>query len=106
MNTRFDVYLHDTPLKNLFTRDGRRISHGCIRVENPQQLAALLMQQPLDAISQEIATGDTNRRPLAKPVPVFVIYETAFAEFDGRLQFRADIYGRDAESWQYLKHKG
>ncbi len=106
MNNRFDVYLHDTPSKNLFSRDGRRISHGCIRVENAEQLAALLMQQPLDAIKQTIATGETTRPALPKPVPVFVVYETAFAEFDGRLQFRADVYGRDAEIWQYLDPKG
>jgi murein L,D-transpeptidase YcbB/YkuD len=106
MDNKFDVYLHDTPSKNLFLRDDRHISHGCIRVENPKQLAALLMQQPIDAINQEIATGGTARRALPKPVPVFVVYETAFAEFDGRLQFRPDAYGRDAEIWQYLKSKG
>jgi murein L,D-transpeptidase YcbB/YkuD len=75
-------------------------------VQDPQQLAALLMQQPLDAISQTIATGSTTRSALPKPVPVFVVYETAFAEFDGRVQFRADVYGRDAEIWQYLDPKG
>jgi len=106
MPNRFDVYLHDTPSKHLFSRDGRRISHGCIRVENAQQLAALLMQQPLDAIKQTIATGSTTRSALPKPVPVFVVYETAFAEFDGRLQFRADVYGRDAQIWHYLDPKG
>jgi murein L,D-transpeptidase YcbB/YkuD len=102
MKNRFDVYLHDTPSKNLFSRDNRRISHGCIRVENPRELAALLMQRPIDAINQDIATGETNRRDLPKPVPVFVVYETAFADADGRLQFRADAYGRDVEIWQYL----
>jgi murein L,D-transpeptidase YcbB/YkuD len=105
MNNRFDVYLHDTPSKNLFSRDGRRISHGCIRVENAQQLAALLMQQPLDEINRTIATGDTTRPALPKPVPVFVVYQTAFAEFDGKLQFRADVYGRDGEIWQSLHPK-
>jgi murein L,D-transpeptidase YcbB/YkuD len=102
---RFDVYLHDTPSKHLFSREGRRISHGCIRVDNAQQLAALLMQQPLDAINQTIATGGTTRSVVPKPVPVFVVYETAFAELDGRLQLRADIYGRDAEIGQYLNPK-
>jgi murein L,D-transpeptidase YcbB/YkuD len=97
MKNRFDVYLHDTPSKNLFSRDDRRISHGCVRVENPRQLAALLMQQPIDAIKQTIATGSTTRSDLPKPVPVFVVYETAFADADGRLQFRPDVYGRDAE---------
>jgi len=102
MKNRFDVYLHDTPSKNLFSRDDRRISHGCIRVENPWELAALLMQQPIDAINQAIATGSTTRSDLPQPVPVFVIYQTAFADADGRLQFRPDVYGRDAEIWTQL----
>ncbi|HTZ37063.1 MAG TPA: L,D-transpeptidase family protein [Stellaceae bacterium] len=102
MRNRFDVYLHDTPSKNLFAREDRRISHGCIRVEKPRELAALLMQQPIEAIDQVIATGDTTRTDLPTPVPVFVVYETAFADADGRLQFRPDVYGRDAEVWEYL----
>jgi murein L,D-transpeptidase YcbB/YkuD len=105
MRNRFDVYLHDTPSKDLFSRDDRRISHGCIRVENPQKLAAQLMRQPIDAIDQAIATGNTTRSDLPQPVPVFVAYETAFADADGKLQFRADVYGRDAEIWQYLDPK-
>src|SRR5579872_4589945 len=102
MRNRFDVYLHDTPSKNYFARDDRHISHGCIRVEKPRELAALLMQEPMDAIDQAIATGDTTRPDLPQPVPVFVVYETAFADADGRLQFRPDPYGRDAEIWQSL----
>jgi L,D-transpeptidase YcbB len=105
MNNRFDVYLHDTPSKNLFSRDDRRISHGCIRVEDPRKLAALLMQQPIDAIDQTISTGSTTQSALPKPVPVFVVYETAFADVDDMLQFRADIYGRDIEIWRYLDPK-
>jgi murein L,D-transpeptidase YcbB/YkuD len=96
MQNRFDVYLHDTPSKNLFSRADRRISHGCIRVEKPRELAALLMQQPVEAIDQAIATGSTTRGDLPRPVPVFVVYETAFADADGRLQYRPDVYGRDA----------
>jgi murein L,D-transpeptidase YcbB/YkuD len=106
MKNRFDVYLHDTPSKNLFSRDDRRISHGCIRVEDPRKLAALLMQQPIEAIDQAIATGNTTWSALPKPVPVFVVYETAFADVDGKVQYRADIYGRDPEIWQYLDPKG
>src|SRR5579863_1346581 len=93
MKNRFDVYLHDTPSKNLFSREDRRVSHGCIRVEHPRELAALLMQQPDEAIEQAIATGNTTRSHLPQPVPVLVIYETAFAGGDGRLQFRPDVYG-------------
>ena len=65
MQNRFDVYLHDTPSKNLFSREDRRISHGCIRVEHPRELAALLMQQPIEAIDQAIATGSTTRQQSA-----------------------------------------
>jgi len=106
MQNRFDVYLHDTPSKNFFGRDDRRISHGCIRVENPRELAALLMQQPIDAIEQTIATAGTADKSLPQPVPVFVVYQTAFADADGRLQFRPDVYGRDAEIWQHLDPVG
>lgn len=106
MQNRFDVYLHDTPSKNLFSRDDRRISHGCIRVEDPRKLAALLMQQPIEAIDQAIATGNTTWSALPKPVPVFVVYKTAFADGDGKVQYRADIYERDAAIWQNLDPKG
>src|SRR5258705_10328424 len=90
MTNRFDVYLHDTPSKDLFSRDNRRISHGCIRVENPRELAALLMQQPIDAINHVIATDRTTRSNLPTPMPIFVVSETAFAGADGRLEVRTD----------------
>src|ERR1044071_3372468 len=101
MLNRFEVYLHDTPSKDLFSRDNRRISHGCIRVENPRELAALLMQQPIDAINQVIATDRTTRSNLPTPMPIFVVYETAFASVDGRLEFRTDVYRRDVEIGQH-----
>jgi L,D-transpeptidase YcbB len=105
MPNRFDVYLHDTPDKNLFSRNNRRISHGCIRVQNPLELAALLMQQPIDAINEGIATGNTTRNKLPTPVPVFVVYQTAFADTDGALQFRPDFYDRDAEIWHQMQRR-
>lgn len=103
MPNRFDVYLHDTPEKQLFLRPNRRISHGCIRVQNPREFAALLMQQPLDTINQGIATGATIRVNLPTPVPVFVVYQTAFAETDGPVQFRPDFYNRDNDVWMRLQ---
>jgi murein L,D-transpeptidase YcbB/YkuD len=102
MENRFDVYLHDTPSKNLFSRDNRRISHGCIRVENAHQLAALLMQQPIDTIFRAIATGGTTRQNLSAPVSVFLVYQTASVDTDGTLQFRPDVYNRDTEILPYL----
>jgi murein L,D-transpeptidase YcbB/YkuD len=102
MQNRYGVYLHDTPDKSLFNRDNRRISHGCIRVQNPRELAALLMQEPIEAIEQTIATGSTTRSDLPAPVPVFVVYQTAFLDSDGTLQFRPDVYHRDPEIWPYV----
>ena len=103
MPNRFDVYLHDTPDRDIFNLENRRISHGCIRVQDPRELAALLLRQPIDAINQGIATGKTTRHNLPEPVPVFVVYETAFVDTDGVLQFRPDFYNRDAEIWQQLQ---
>ena len=102
MENRFDVYLHDTPSKTLFDRDNRRISHGCIRVQNPRELAALLLQQPIDTLDQAIATGVTSRISLPAPVPAFMVYQTAFVDTDGKLQLRLDVYNRDAGIWAYL----
>jgi murein L,D-transpeptidase YcbB/YkuD len=108
MPNRFDVFLHDTPDRDIFSFDNRRISHGCIRVQNPRELAALLLHQPIDMINQEIAQGSTTRNDLPVPVPVFVVYQTAFLDTAGTLQFRPDFYNRDAEIWQQLqrRHQG
>jgi murein L,D-transpeptidase YcbB/YkuD len=102
MTNRFDVYLHDTPLKRLFARDNRRQSHGCVRVQNPRELAALLLDQPVETVNKAIAAGTTNRRMLPAPIPVFLVYQTAFLDSDGALVFRPDVYDRDDEIWQHL----
>jgi L,D-transpeptidase YcbB len=103
MPNKFDVYLHDTPDRYIFARDNRRLSHGCIRVQNPREFAAMLLDQPVDAIDAGIAKGGTTRHDLPSPVPVFVVYETAFVDTDGALQFRPDFYHRDAEIWHALQ---
>ena len=102
MPNRYDVYLHDTPQKNLFSRDNRRMSHGCVRVENPRVLASLLLDQNAEAIDKGIALGYTNRRQLPASLPVFIVYQTAFADSDGSIEFRRDFYERDDEIWQEL----
>ena len=103
MPNRFDVYLHDTPDRYIFSRANRRISHGCIRVENPRELAALLINQPKDTVDEGIAAGNTTRVDLPTPVPVFVVYQTAFVDTADALQFRPDFYRRDAKLWQQLQ---
>lgn len=104
MPNRFDVYLHDTPDRSIFTRDNRRVSNGCIRVENPLQLTALLMQRPLADIENRVAEGRTVRDELPQPVPVFLVYHTVGVAPDGKLLPRADFYGRDEPLWRAL-HK-
>jgi L,D-transpeptidase YcbB len=105
MPNRFDVYMHDTPDRDIFNRADRRLSHGCIRVQNPRELAALLLQQPIDTVNQEIAKGNTTRNNLPVPVPVFVVYQTAFVDTGGTLQFRPDFYDRDAGIWRQLQKR-
>ena len=72
MPNPYDVYLHDTPLKHLFNLSDRRQSHGCVRVQNPRQLAALLLREPIEAIDNAIAVGYTHREVLPNAVPIFI----------------------------------
>lgn len=95
---RFDVYLHDTPSTALFARPVRTRSHGCVRVEQALELAALALAghelADRQRLEHALATGGTQRVPLARPLPVYFLYWTAFVE-DGTLHFREDVYGRD-----------
>jgi murein L,D-transpeptidase YcbB/YkuD len=102
MPNQFDVYLHDTPLKQYFARDNRRLSHGCVRVQSPRQLASLLLGISEDDITKAINLTTTNRRNLPQPIAVFVVYQTAFVDNDGVVQFRRDGYDRDSEIAQKL----
>ena len=102
-----DIYLHDTPGRNAFARADRALSHGCIRVQNPLALAALLLDDavswPESALKQEVEEGETRRVPLARSVPVYLTYFTAFVDHDGRTQFRRDLYGRDRDLQRQLE---
>ena len=102
MPNKFDVYLHDTPLRSYFALANRRLSHGCVRVQNPRQLGSLLMGISEDDITKAINLGTTNRRNLPEPIAVFIVYQTAFVDNDGALQFRRDFYQRDTAIAQRL----
>jgi murein L,D-transpeptidase YcbB/YkuD len=97
---RFNVYLHYTSAAAAFARDTRDLSHGCVRVEQILPLASYaLARDPAAAIAQlqeAIAAGKTQHLPLKEPLPIYVLYWTAFADADGGMEFRPDIYGRDA----------
>jgi murein L,D-transpeptidase YcbB/YkuD len=102
MPNKFDVYLHDTPLRSYFALANRRLSHGCVRVQNPRQLASLLSGISEDDITKAINLGTTNRHMLGNPIAVFIVYQTAFADADGTIQFRHDVYQRDNDIGQKL----
>ncbi|MDE3186640.1 MAG: L,D-transpeptidase family protein [Acidobacteriota bacterium] len=96
-----DVYLHDTPSTRLFSRSRRDFSHGCIRVEKPAELAAwALRSNPVwtpERVQQAMQSGEDNVTVnLARRVPVFIVYGTAFAYENGDVHFLDDIYGFDA----------
>jgi|HubBroStandDraft_1064217.scaffolds.fasta_scaffold00021_43 murein L,D-transpeptidase YcbB/YkuD len=93
----FSVYLHDTPMHSLFALDARALSHGCVRLEHPLDLAqALLAQATPEPIEHAIASGETSRMRLPSAMPVAVLYWSAYVEADGTVDFRDDIYHRDA----------
>ncbi len=96
MDDKEAIYLHDTPAKALFGMDDRHRSHGCVRVENAVQFATMLAQQEgvLDKFQQAMQGEDETFIKLPKPVPVRLLYQTAF--WDGsKVQFRQDVYGWD-----------
>lgn len=108
MPNRFNVYLHDTPGKHLFERQVRTFSSGCVRVEKPLELASFLLgnkRLPSATVDLEtlIATGETRTISLPEPVPVYMVYQTAWVDGSGDLQFRRDIYWRDQRLSALLK---
>jgi murein L,D-transpeptidase YcbB/YkuD len=96
---RFDVYLHDTPAKSAFNLDERHLSHGCVRVEQIVPLASYALSGDtnamVDKLNAAIADPATQHLPLTQPLPIYLLYWTAFADVDGTIEFRPDVYGRD-----------
>lgn len=96
---QYSIYLHDTPTKDLFNEPVRMFSHGCIRVKNPEKLAAFLLRKQPEWTEQEMeAAMSANRErwvELKEKVPVFIGYFTAWVDGEGMLQFRDDVYGHD-----------
>ena len=94
-----NIYLHDTPEDQLFERDVRALSHGCVRVGKPAELAAyaLAHNDGWDAERIRSAMNGTNRQvPLERKIPVYIVYFTTFVR-DDVLHFGNDIYDRDSE---------
>ena len=103
---QYAVYLHDTPADHLFKKDKRAFSHGCVRVEKPAQLAtwALSRQPAWDLARVESAMYESGHQKveLDAPIPVYILYWTAFVDKAGQVQFRPDLYGHDEKLAQAL----
>jgi L,D-transpeptidase YcbB len=107
---QYNIYLHDTPSKPLFEKEVRAFSHGCIRVADPFDLAyALLSLQSTTPEADFKAVLDTGRETtveLETPVPVHLVYFTAYPTAKGKISYARDIYGRDAALYQALVEAG
>jgi L,D-transpeptidase YcbB len=107
---KFLVYQHDTPDKYLFAKDERAFSHGCMRVQNPDQYAAVLLgitepneHYTADRIRSMYGHSEIDLK-FPTPIPVNITYQTAFVDDAGKLEFRKDIYGRDATMVAMLRN--
>jgi murein L,D-transpeptidase YcbB/YkuD len=104
MPNKHIVYLHDTPLKQLFNQNYRAFSSGCVRVERVLDLAGWLVQDNKDwtpmRVNVTVALGKSEDVKLKKSVPVHFVYVTAWASGNGIAHFRPDIYNRDGTAVQ------
>src|SRR6266404_6518500 len=91
----FNIYLHDTPNHELFNKDVRAFSHGCIRLEKPAELAQWVLGWPADKVEQSMKDGpDDKGVRLPQKFPVYIVYFTTFMN-NGQLYYGNDLYGRD-----------
>jgi murein L,D-transpeptidase YcbB/YkuD len=97
---KHNIYIHDTPSKSLFETSSRFFSHGCMRVQDPERLAEVLLGGQgwsIDRVRAQIATGQKKVVNLDKKIPVHITYLTAWVNKDGTVHFRNDVYARDPQ---------
>jgi murein L,D-transpeptidase YcbB/YkuD len=103
----FNVYMHDSPEQQLFSRSRRDFSHGCIRLEKPADLAAFVLRDipgwDMARVRASMAQGDNRQVNLPRPIPVLIIYGTVVVPEDGLVHFYDDIYGHDKDLDQVLQ---
>ncbi len=107
---QYNIYLHDTPQKNLFATDVPAHSSGCVRLADPFEFAYTLLAEQADdpqgLFHGILNTGRETRLDLEHPIPIHLIYRTAFVTASGEAHYRRDVYGRDAAIWNALERAG
>lgn len=107
---KWNIYLHDTPSKSLFAREVRAFSHGCIRLGQPFDFAYALLQaqtdDPRGQFQKALDSGQEQAIKLDVHVPVHIVYFTAFPSAKGQMNYRRDVYGRDAMLYDALMEAG
>ncbi len=107
---RYAIYLHDTPAKSLFARNKRDFSHGCVRLEKPfdfaYNLLAPQMSNEQEFFQRTLRTGRETQVNLDTPIPVHLVYRTAWVPARGRVNYRADVYDRDDLIFDALRDAG
>ncbi len=107
---KFNIYMHDTPMKELFFKDERTFSHGCVRVQDPFQFAFNLLsyqeEKPQEKFQKFLQTKQESQINFVEPIPVSLVYRTVFFSDYGQSQYRSDIYGRDAAVFMALQDVG
>ena len=107
MPNKMSIYLHDTPNHNLFNRTNRALSHGCVRLDDPDKLAEYLLRDQrgwtMTAIDKAMMSEQTQTVFLKKPYHVQIEYRTAWVDDDGLVNFRDDIYGHDKKQLAQLR---
>jgi murein L,D-transpeptidase YcbB/YkuD len=88
------IYMHDTPQKQLFGQDTRAYSHGCVRLQQPREMAAAVLGTSVDYIAKRLGEGHSQDE-VKRKIPVYVAYFTAWPDDNGTVEYFADIYGRD-----------
>lgn len=104
----YNIYIHDTPARSLFQKETRALSHGCIRIQNPEQFAKILLDDNkwTDEKIQEAMHQDKEETvKLDRKIPVVLLYMTFWADKGGKANFRPDVYDRDAALLKALRSK-
>jgi L,D-transpeptidase YcbB len=89
------IYMHDTPAKNLFERDSRAFSHGCIRLQNPRGMAAAVLGTSVEYVAEKLKQGHASEM-VTRKIPVYVAYFTAWPTPSGKVEYFNDMYERDS----------